>query len=77
MPLSTTTRTSVMTLESTNDQSIYMTLDELCSILRVSKHTIYKQRSMGIAPTAYRFGKYLRFKRTEVDEWIESKRDVD
>lgn len=52
-----------------------LTLDELCDWLKVPKGTIYKQRSEGTAPPAYRIGKHLRFMRSEVLDWLAAKRD--
>ena len=42
--------------------------------LKISKNTAYKQNSQGTGPPAYRVGKHLRFMRSEVLEWLKTKR---
>jgi excisionase family DNA binding protein len=37
--------------------------------------TIYNWRQRGEGPPAYRVGKYLRYRRSEVDAWLEGQRD--
>jgi predicted DNA-binding transcriptional regulator AlpA len=43
-------------------------------MLKITKATAYKQRSTGTGPPGYRIGKHLRFKRSDVLIWLESKR---
>jgi excisionase family DNA binding protein len=52
-----------------------MTVDDLAEYLGLPPATIYKQRSEGTGPPGFRIGKYVRWKRSEVDAWLESKRD--
>lgn len=61
-------------LASNNPQDELLTLDELCAMLKITKATAYKQRSTGTGPPGYRIGKHLRFKRSDVLIWLESKR---
>ncbi len=65
-----------MTLASTNPADELLTLDELCTMLKITKATAYKQRTSGTGPPGYRIGKHLRFKRSDVLRWLESKRDI-
>jgi excisionase family DNA binding protein len=64
-----------MTLASNKPLDELLTLDELCAMLKITKATAYKQRSTGSGPPGYRIGKHLRFKRSEVFVWLESKKD--
>ncbi len=54
------------------DNETYLTVDELCDLTGLKKATIYAKRSRRELP-AYKFGRELRFKRSEVDAWISSK----
>lgn len=52
-----------------------MTLQEVCDFLQIEPGTARKQRSEGRFIPAYRIGKHLRFRRSAVLEWLESKAD--
>jgi excisionase family DNA binding protein len=65
-----------MTLASANPLDELLTLDELCAMLKITKATVYKQRTTGTGPPGYRIGKHLRFKRSDVLSWLESKKDI-
>jgi predicted DNA-binding transcriptional regulator AlpA len=43
----------------------------------IPQRTIYNWRQRGGGPPAYRVGKYLRYRRSEVDAWLDSKRDAE
>lgn len=62
-------------MASNNPLDELLTLDELCAMLKITKATAYKQRSTGTGPPGYRIGKHLRFKRSDVLDWLESKRE--
>ena len=47
-----------------------MTLEEVAVYLRLSVHTIYKMAQQGRIP-AYKVGKLWRFKKEEIDKWIQ------
>ena len=61
-----------------NDQELqekqdeYLSVDELSDLTGLKKATIYAKRSRRELP-AYKFGRELRFKRSEVDAWINTK----
>lgn len=63
-----------MTL-TTDEHDELLTLDELCALLKIPKATAYKQRATGTGPPGYRIGKHLRFKRSDVLAWLETKKD--
>lgn len=52
-----------------------MTVEDLAEYLGLPVATIYKQRAEGTGPPGYRIGKYARWKRSEVEAWLETKRD--
>jgi excisionase family DNA binding protein len=52
-----------------------MTVEDLAEYLGLPVGTIYKQRSEGTGPPGFRLGKHVRWRRSEVDAWLESKRD--
>jgi excisionase family DNA binding protein len=52
-----------------------MTVEDLAEYLGIPIPTVYKQRSEGTGPPGFRVGKYVRWRRPEVDAWLESKRD--
>lgn len=64
------------TLTSTNPADELLTLDELCTMLKMTKGAVYKQRSRGTGPTGYLIGRELRFKHGDVLAWLESKREA-
>ncbi|GAA0265420.1 helix-turn-helix domain-containing protein [Cryptosporangium japonicum] len=52
-----------------------MTLAEVCAFLRIPVGTARKQRAEGKFVPGYRVGKYLRFRRSAVLEWLEEHAD--
>lgn len=50
-----------------------MTLAEVASVLRVSKITVWRYTESGKLP-AYKFGRDLRVKKSELETFIESRR---
>jgi excisionase family DNA binding protein len=57
------------------DDSRLMSVEDLMEYLDLPRDTIYKQRSEGTGPPGYRLGKHLRWKRSEVDAWLEKHKD--
>ena len=53
-----------------------LTIDELAKYLKISKHTIYKMLEKGEIP-AFKIANQWRFKRSDIDEWIEKHRNFD
>ncbi|NMM16649.1 MAG: helix-turn-helix domain-containing protein [Cellulomonas sp.] len=52
-----------------------LTLDDLAAYLGVPKGTLYRWRVDHKGPRGIRFGKHLRFRRSEVDPWLDSLTD--
>jgi excisionase family DNA binding protein len=54
---------------------LLMTMDEVAEYLRVPKDTVYHWRKHGQGPRGFRTGRYVRFRRSDVDAWLETQRD--
>jgi excisionase family DNA binding protein len=48
-----------------------LTLSQLAAHLSVNVQTLYDLRSKGRGPRGFRVGRELRFRRSEVDAWLE------
>ena len=48
-----------------------LTVQELADRMQVPVSTVYQWRKHGTGPKAYRIGKYLRFRVSDVERWIE------
>ncbi|MBE0662576.1 MAG: helix-turn-helix domain-containing protein [Bacteroidales bacterium] len=57
---------------STNEPE-YLSIDELAKLTGLSKNTIYQKRSRREIP-AYKFGRELRFKKSDLNTWMETKK---
>lgn len=47
-----------------------LTIDDVAVHLGVPKATLYRWRTEGKGPRAFRFGKHLRFDRDQVQLWL-------
>lgn len=54
-----------------------LSVRELAELLQVPAATIYRWRSRGEGPRGYRIGKHVRFRRVDVEAWLESRRDAE
>lgn len=54
-----------------------MTTDELSQYLQIPRATIYRWRQDRVGPKAVRVGKHLRWRRTDVDRWLDEQSDND
>jgi excisionase family DNA binding protein len=57
------------------DDDRLMNVEDLMEYLDLPRDTIYKQRQEGTGPPGYRIGKHLRWKRSEVEAWLEKHKD--
>jgi len=48
------------------------TLEDVCKYLKVSRHTLYKYTQNKKMPS-FKLGKELRFRKSSVDKWIDSR----
>jgi excisionase family DNA binding protein len=51
-----------------------MTIEEIADYLRVKKRTVYEWLKLGKIPAIKTVGQW-RFKRTQIDHWLESKQE--
>lgn len=49
-----------------------LTVEEVAEYLKLAKKTVYKLASEKKIP-AFRVGKFWRFKKTDIEEWIKNK----
>jgi predicted DNA-binding transcriptional regulator AlpA len=54
------------------DDPSLRTAEDLAEMCRVPLSTVYAWRHTGNGPRALRIGKYLRYRQTDIDEWLES-----
>ncbi len=47
------------------------TVDEVAAYLSVPKQTVFAWRQRGIGPRGIRVGKYVRYRWSDVDAWLE------
>lgn len=60
--------------EVTTADAEIMTTTEVAEYLRVPVPTVYRWRNDGHGPTASRVGRHLRYRRSEVDAWLNAQR---
>ena len=52
-----------------------LSIDALASELGVPIGTIYAWRYRGLGPRGYRIGKHVRFRRADIEAWLETQAD--
>jgi excisionase family DNA binding protein len=52
-----------------------MTMAEVSDLLRIPVSTLYGWRHRGEGPAGYRIGRHVRYRRAEVEAWIETRAD--
>jgi predicted DNA-binding transcriptional regulator AlpA len=64
-----------MTIKPSEDE--WLDVDVVSEITGLAKGTIYNRNSKGgDVPVAYKFGQGLRFRRSDLDAWLEAHRCV-
>lgn len=64
-----------MSIAPTDD--IWLSLDEFCAIADLTKGTVYNCKTRGKdLPPYYKIGRELRFRKSEVDAWLNAQRCV-
>lgn len=58
-----------------NETGELLTIEEVAKECRVTTASLYSSRYRGIGPRGIRMGKRLLFRRSDVDAWIESRRE--
>lgn len=49
-----------------------MTIEEVADFLRLPVRTLYYWRQSGDGPQPYKAGRHLRYKRSEVEAWLDA-----
>src|SRR5215207_3714601 len=52
-----------------------LTTEEVCTLLKMKKATLYRHTSQGTGPPFYKVGKHNRWKRSEVMAWFDAHLD--
>lgn len=53
-----------------------MSVEELAAFLAVPVKTVYKWRAEGSGPRAHKVGRHLRFRRADVERWLDQRADA-
>ena len=53
-----------------------LTISEVADLLGVPIATIYRWRHVGDGPPGYRIGRHVRYRRDDIEAWIESRADA-
>ncbi|HWD82918.1 MAG TPA: helix-turn-helix domain-containing protein [Kribbella sp.] len=48
-----------------------LSIEDLSTYLQVPVNTLYQWRKTGKGPNGFRVGKYVRYRPTDVDAWID------
>ena len=52
-----------------------LTLDDLAEYLDIPKRTIYAWRYRGVGPVGFKIGGHVRYRKSDVEEWLNEQRD--
>lgn len=59
-----------------NNPDDLLTPEDLSTLLTVPKSTVYGWHSRGLGPVASKVGRHLRYRRREVDRWLDEHSDA-
>jgi excisionase family DNA binding protein len=62
-----------MKIDEQSSQGRLMTPQELADYVGVPVATTHVWRSKGVGPRAFKVGRHLRYRRADVDRWLESR----
>src|SRR3954453_16179080 len=71
---STSTQTETATAMAAERDEL-LTINQVSELLHIPVQSIYKQRQLGMFCPAYRVGKRLIWRRSELMAWLETKKD--
>jgi excisionase family DNA binding protein len=57
------------------DRTELLTSRETAELLRVPVRTLYVWRGAGTGPRAYRVGKHVLYRRSDLEAWLERRRE--
>ena len=63
-----------MSTEVTLLDKEFLTINDLCELLSVTPKTVASWRYRGVGPASYKAGKHVRYKRSDVEAWMEESR---
>lgn len=58
---------------TTQDLPQLLSIEELADYLRIPRTTIYVWRSNGVGPPGIKIGRHVRFRRDDVEAWLEKR----
>lgn len=64
-----------MTTTTPTDDRL-LSVEDLASMLGVPRQTVYVWRVKGYGPVSARIGKYVRYRRADVNTWIDAQVDA-
>lgn len=73
--MSTSTDHTVPASRFVDELGDYLSVDELAQYLQLSKETIYHWRLEGTGPRATKLGKHLRYRRENIEAWLQARTD--
>jgi excisionase family DNA binding protein len=50
-----------------------MSIDQVSDYLQIPVATLYRWRTNGEGPVACRVGRFLRYRETDVDQWLDNR----
>jgi len=62
-------------MKTTTDRE-WIGVEEFAKELGIPVRTVYAWRSKGVGPRGATFGKHVRFRRSDIDAWIERRFDA-
>lgn len=60
---------------SSGEDGELLTLKEVAELLDVSTNTIYYWRWQGTGPKGHKVGKHVRYRRSDIDAWLDERGD--
>jgi len=57
------------------DPEYMMTADEVAAFLRIPKQSLYNMRTRGAGPHALKVGKHLRYRRSDIERWLDEQQE--
>jgi excisionase family DNA binding protein len=53
----------------------FLSIQELADLFGIPIRTIYNWRNRGTGPRGYRIGRHVRYRRSDVEAWLEDQAD--
>ncbi len=62
------------THHATDTTAVFLTEQQVADLICQSVRTLQKWRFLGTGPDFYKFGQSVRYKASDLDQWIEARR---